>query len=86
MPDPANPDQLQLILQQLLTIKASNEALQTILEKQAARHRKEMHELRQELETLKVGPAPQPHMETLSSDESTSSASYQTSAPYQTPA
>jgi hypothetical protein len=71
MPDSASPHQLQLIVQQLLTIKPSNEAPQTILEKQEARYREKMHELRQELETLKAGSAPQPHVETQSSDEST---------------
>jgi hypothetical protein len=45
MPNSASPHQLQLIVQQLLTIKTSNEALQTILEKQEARYREEMHEL-----------------------------------------
>jgi hypothetical protein len=54
MSQPANPDPLQLILQQLSTIKASNEALHATLANQDARHHEQMHALRQELEALKI--------------------------------
>jgi hypothetical protein len=55
MSAPTNTDPLQQILQQLSIIT-------TTLANQETRHHEEMHQLRQELETLKANSAPEPTM------------------------